>query len=149
MPSCVCVCKLVPPKKTAQNLLKTAPVQYLHGMIASAPKKCQKLLLGKSGALRFKVSPANEREGGVGAIGRETWLIFLGEIAAKSSLFWGQNWRKTLLRLQKGRLGFKREAERGNYRLEAHFRAAGWKLPLTLTLMQNFFTMSGGWARSE
>ena len=71
MPSCVCVCELVDPKKTAQNLLKTAPEQYLHGTVASAPKKCQKLLLGKSGALRFKVSPANEREGGVGQLGEK------------------------------------------------------------------------------
>ena len=38
----------------------------------------------------FKVSPTNEREGGVGwggAIGRVTRLIFLVEIKAKSSLF--------------------------------------------------------------
>lgn len=43
--------------------------------------------LSEKVAQHFKVSPTNEREGGVGAIGRVTRLIFLVEIKAKTSLF--------------------------------------------------------------
>ena len=61
----------------------------------------------------FKVSPTNEREGGVGWGGN--WasnpINLFGRNQGKKLTFWGQNWRKTLLRLE-GQQGQNREGGR-------------------------------------
>ena len=82
-------------QKNAQNLLKTAPSQYVpicsyvHTcVLASAPKNCQKLV-GKKWRRTLKSAPQMKgRVGwGWGPIERVTRLIFLVEINAKTSLF--------------------------------------------------------------
>ena len=80
--------------------------------------------LSEKVAQHFKVSPTNEREGGVGAIGRVTRLIFLVEIKAKTSLF-GSKLAENLVAIRRAEGQNRREGITD----WAHFRAAGWKLP--------------------